>query len=147
MSDSDFLSIEIGAGLRALNEPYERALDDALENIAEVHRTHWRQKILTVVGGPANKIAYITGAYYDSIRIAQRSREGSERIITIQSDLYQQISVWMKRAPGIGDLIERGRPGYPGRFQAELAIEAAKQDTEAQLDQHVFLATRMVETL
>lgn len=139
------ISIQIGSGLRNLNEPYERALEDSHENIAEIHRRHWRGKIMTVIGGPANKIAYQTGAFHNSIQLAQRTREGTERVITVQSDLYQDVSVMLRRAPGIGHLIERGAPGYPGRFQAELAIEAARQETEAELNENILLAHRRIE--
>lgn len=140
-----FFTIRIGAGLRRLNEPYEKALDHAHEEIAEVHRAHWKGKIMTVVGGPANKIAYITGAFHGAVQLAKRVREGTVRSIDVQSDLYTDPAVAIARAPGIGRLIERGATGYPGRFQAQLAVEAARRDTEDVLKEHIFLANRRIE--
>jgi hypothetical protein len=116
-----------GFGLRELEKVLLPAFARLEDDIAIIFRDWYKRKILEVG-------AYDTGAFYRSVvRDPNAFLDGGMRVRGVTADTTKTSQGQRDYA----DIVERGRKppvNYPGRYPAQLAIDAAEQDIEQAFD-------------
>lgn len=126
------IEVIIGQGLRDLEGAIHPEYVNAVEQIAEKAQERWQRNILKIKGGPRNKIAWLTGAYYYGVELGALIMHGNETT----KDVFDVMSY--------ADIIEKGIKGttYTARPIAKITTEELEPVVDKELGKAGKIVTR-----